>query len=93
MKVKESSDKTKLTDEQKIKIFRCIRYACLPQESLLKLSTDPDFTLAKELIVQGLACKLGGADQFSSDDLKIVVKKRYALEMAETEAATVTGNN
>ena len=43
-------------------IFKCIRYSYLPQECLLKLSTDVDFALAKEFIVQGLACKLGGAD-------------------------------
>ena len=51
LKIKESSDKVKLTDEQKERIFRCIRYSYLPQECLLKLSTDPDFALAKEYIV------------------------------------------
>ena len=81
----------KLTDDEKVQIFRCIRYAFLPQESLLKLSTDPDFALAKEFIVQGLACKLGGVDQFNSDDLKIVIKKRHALEMADAEAAAAAG--
>ena len=62
MAIKEQSEKVKLTDEQKERIFRCIRYSYLTQECLLKLSTDPDFALAKEYIVQGLACKLGGAD-------------------------------
>lgn len=30
LKVKESSDKIKLTDDEKVQIFRCIRYAFLP---------------------------------------------------------------
>lgn len=64
MAIKEGATKVKLTDEQKDRIFRCIRYSFLPQDCLLKISTDDDFVLAKELIVQGLACKLGGADQF-----------------------------
>ena len=85
MSLKESSNKVKLTDEQKERIFRCIRYSFLPQEALLKLSTDPDFFLAKELIVQGLACKLGGGDQFASEDLKITMKPRIALECAQGE--------
>ena len=48
----------------------------------MKLSTDPDFALAKEFIVQGLACKLGGSEQFASEDLKITVKPRIAVEVA-----------
>lgn len=83
LSLKESSNKVKLTDEQKERIFRCIRYSFLPQEELLKLSTDPDFSLAKELIVQGLACKLGGGDQFASEDIKITMKPRIALECAQ----------
>ena len=63
----------------------------MPQDSLLKLSTDPDFSLAKEFIVQGLACKLGGVEQFNSDDLKIVVKKRHAMEMLDAEVAAAAG--
>ena len=63
-------------------IFRCIRYAFLPHEALLKLSTDPEFTLAKELIVQGLAYSLGGGNQINSEDLKINVKARFAQDIA-----------
>jgi len=56
-----SADKQKLTNSEKETILTCIRYSFLPQEELLKLSTDDAFTLAKEFIVQGLAIKLGGA--------------------------------
>ena len=45
------------------------------------MSTDPDFALAKEFIVQGLACKLGGSDQFNSEDLKINVNPRKAYTL------------
>jgi len=51
----------------------------------LKLSTDPEFTIGKELIVQGLACKLGGAHQFGTDDLKINIKPRAAMGIAADE--------
>jgi len=51
LKIKDQSEKTKLADEQKSDILKCIRYQFLPQDILLKLSTDPDFVLAKELIV------------------------------------------
>ena len=78
MKIKLSSDKTQLSDRQKMDIYRCIRFGQLPQDVLLKLSNDPDFALAKELIVQGLAVKFGGADQFTQDELKIVTRKRLA---------------
>lgn len=52
----------------------------MPQDVLLKLSTDDDFVLAKEFIVQGIAVKLGGSQQFESDQLKINVRPRYIVE-------------
>ena len=59
----------------------------------MKLSTDQDFILAKEMIVQGLAVRFGGSDQFASEDLKINTKKRLAQEYAETIAAEEMANN
>ena len=41
----------KLSDEEKVKIFKCIRYSLLPQDILLRLSTDPEFALCKEMVV------------------------------------------
>ena len=64
IKLAEDSIKKILTDQEKDRILKCIRYSYLPQDVLLKLSTDPCFMLAKELIVQGIACKLGGIHQF-----------------------------
>ena len=43
--------KIKLSEEQKDKLLSCIRWQFLSQDMLLKLSTDPDFVLAKHLIV------------------------------------------
>ena len=88
--LKENSDKVKLSDEEKERIYRCIRYAFLPQEALLKLSTDKDFGLAKEFIVQGLACKLGGSHQFASEELKITIKPRIAMGCAQLEVEGYT---
>ena len=59
--------------------MKSIRYSWLPQEVLLKLSTDENFVLAKEFIVQGIAVKLGGAQQFDSDQLKINVRPRSVV--------------
>ena len=59
----------------------------------MKLSTDPEFALAKEMVVQGLAVKFGGPDQFASDELKIVTKRRYAQEYAEHAAHEEALNN
>lgn len=83
--IKRKSEKVKLTDEEKISIFKCIRYSYLPQEILLKLSSEIDFMLAKEFVVQGLAVKLGGTDQFGSDDLKINVIPRSVVDQANVD--------
>ena len=53
----------------------------MTQNTLLKLSSDPDFILAKSLIVQGLAIKLGGEDAVSSEDLKLTLKRRESIRM------------
>ena len=81
----------KLTDQEKHQIFRCIRYSFLPQDILLKLSTDPEFALCKEMVVQGLAVKLAGSEQFNSDDLKIIVKPRHSQMMASPHSSLDDG--
>ena len=79
-RIKVLSNKQKLSDQDKERILKCIRYSYVQQDILLRLSTDPDFTLAKEFIVQGIAVKLGGAAQFGSDQLKINTKPRQIVE-------------
>ena len=76
-----------LSDDEKTRIFKCIRYSYLTQEQLLRLSTEADFNLAKQLIVQGLACRLGGADQFASEELLINVKAREVVKRAQEATA------
>ena len=85
LEIKEKANKQTLTDDQKEAIMRCIRYPFLPQDALLKMSTDPDFTLGKELIVQGLAVKLGGTHAVANEDLKINIKPRTALGIVSEE--------
>ena len=81
------SNKVKLTDEEKIKIFHCIRYNFLDQKVLLQLSFDNDFALAKAFIVQALAFKLGGEESFASDELKITTRHRHVVSAANARVA------
>ena len=71
--------KVKLTDEHKEQLMRCIRWHCLSQDTLLRLSSDPEFVLAKSLIVQGLAIKLGGVDAVKAEDLKLTTQPRRCV--------------
>ena len=41
------------------------------------------------MIVQGLACKLGGSDRFNQEDLKITLKPRIAMEIAAANEEAV----
>ena len=59
----------------------CIRWQYVPQEKLLELSGDPDFVLAKSLIVQGLAIKLGGPDAVRAEDLKLTNRPRESMKL------------
>ena len=67
-----------LKDEDKLRIFRAIRWTYMSHEELLKLSMDPDFSLAKSMIMQGLSCKLDPnyAQTMSNHELLITVKPR-----------------
>ena len=70
-----------LKDEDKLRIFRAIRWTYMSHEELLKLSMDPDFSLAKSMIMQGLSCKLDPnyAQTMSTRELLITVKPRDAV--------------
>ena len=70
-----------LKDEDKLRIFRAIRWTYMSHEELLKLSMDPDFSLAKSMIMQGLSCKLDPnyAQTMSTHELMITVKPRDAV--------------
>lgn len=73
-----------LTDEDKLRIFKSIRWTFMTHEELLKLSMDPDFTLAKSMIMQALSCKLDPnfTKTMSHHDLLINPKPRdVAQEM------------
>jgi len=40
-----------LTKKEKLDIFSAIRYSYIPHEELLKLSVDPEFAEARELVI------------------------------------------
>ena len=78
-------NKVKLSDEQKERLMRAIRWQYVSQETLLRLSADSDFVHAKSLIVQGLAIRLGGSDSISPEELKLTLKPRRILEHLEAQ--------
>ena len=43
--------------------------------------------------MQGLACKLGGSEQFASEELKITVKPRIAMEVAMAQQENAAAIN
>ena len=83
--------KVKLNDAQKERLMQSIRWQYLSQETLLKLSSDPDFVLAKSLIVQGLAVKLGGPGAISSEDSKLNTKPRDSYARQTPDPAIDVG--
>ena len=72
-----------LSDEDKIEILKAIRWTFITHEELLKLSMDPDFVLAKSMIMQGLSCKLDPnfSTTISPHELLFNVKPRDATAM------------
>ena len=49
----------------------------------MKLSSEEDFMVAKEFIVQGLACKLGNEEMLASQEVIINTKPRDAIIMGQ----------
>ena len=69
-----------LTDACKIKIFKSIRFSYMTHDELLKLSMDPDFTLGKEMIMQGLSCKLNNYEHSGVTELLINLRPREVTQ-------------
>ena len=72
-----------LSDEDKIEVLKAIRWTFITHEELLKLSMDPDFVLAKSMIMQGLSCKLDPnfAHTISPHELLFKIKPRDVTAM------------
>jgi len=87
LRIKEQlTNKVKLSDAQKERIMHCIRWQYLSRESLIKLSADPDFHLAKGLIVQALAVMLGGNEAIEDKELQLTLKPRHCSFMYQSFA-------
>ena len=65
-----------LSDDNKRAIFKAIRYSFLTHDELLSLMQNPEFALAKEMIMQGLSCKLNSYEVSQASDLLITLKPR-----------------
>lgn len=51
-----------LGEEEKMALYRCIRYSFISDETLMRSNVEPTFSLAREFIVQGLGSKLGNQE-------------------------------
>ena len=65
-----------LTDADKKSIFGAIRFSFMTHDELLKLMQNPDFILAKDMIMQGLSCKLNNYEVSAGTDLLINLRPR-----------------
>eukprot|EP00831_Metopus_contortus_P057240 TRINITY_DN4970_c0_g1_i5.p1 TRINITY_DN4970_c0_g1~~TRINITY_DN4970_c0_g1_i5.p1 ORF type:complete len:500 (-),score=106.36 TRINITY_DN4970_c0_g1_i5:189-1688(-) len=57
----------KLTDEEKLELFKTIRFSQLQHKELLACFTDPIFDLAKNFIMQGLSMRLNQYEQLPGE--------------------------
>lgn len=75
----------RLTKEQKDKLFKAIRYSYLKHEELIETSMNPDFTPAKDQILQGLSYRLNPYEKTSFKEFSIDMKprKNYGAEMEQ----------
>jgi hypothetical protein len=76
---------TILTEEEKQAIFSCIRYSFIPHEELLKLSVDPEFEEARELVIQGLSRRLDSYETAPAKDIAINLQPRNHYRVDEED--------
>lgn len=74
---------TILTNKEKQNIFSTIRYSYIPHEELLKLSVDPEFAEARELVIQGLSCRLDNYETAAAKDIAINLEPRLRYRVDE----------
>ena len=65
-----------LSDEDKKLVFGAVRYSFMTHDELLKLMQAPDFVLAKDMIMQGLSCKLNNYEVSGGAELLINLRPR-----------------
>ena len=66
----------RMDGEQKLELFRTIRYSYLPHEKLLELSSDAEFEPARDLIIQALSVRLQPYEEIDQSALKINLEPR-----------------
>ena len=68
-----------MKDDDKSKIFKAVRFSYMTHEELLKLMQNPEFVLAKEMVMQGLSCKLNNYENSNNIDLLINLRPRDSI--------------
>lgn len=56
--LKQKTTLKKVSAAEKIKVFQAMRWSFMSHEELVELSTDPDFELARGMILEGLSSRL-----------------------------------
>ena len=74
----------RLTKEQKLELFKTVRYSYLKHEELLALAINPVFDAAKNYIVEGLSVRLDSYENASKKDLQINIEPRVNYELNES---------
>ena len=69
-----------MKDDDKSKIFKAVRFSYMTHEELLKLMQNPEFVLAKEMVMQGLSCKLNNYENSNNIDLLINLRPRDSIQ-------------
>ena len=55
----------------------------MTHEELLKLMQNPEFVLAKEMVMQGLSCKLNNYENSNNLDLLINLRPRDSIQQQQ----------
>ena len=61
----------RLNDNDKLELFKQIRYSHLSHQTLIRLSTQSLFILAKDYVLQGLSARLKSYEGSSEEALEI----------------------
>jgi len=87
LKIKEIQDKLtvrKLKRDQKEILFKAIHYSFLRHEELIETSLNPNFTEAKDYIMQGLSYRLNPYEEnqkYREFTINLKPRKNYGADM------------
>jgi hypothetical protein len=79
------------TDEWKLNMFKTIRWAFMTHEQLVNVSRNPEFVLAKDMVLTALSCRLDCYDTFKKEELGFSITPRTQYcPIAKNDASIVS---